>query len=174
MTWYRRRTRLPDDLRARLGPARRDTTLAVAALRDGTWAVASRRALTLLDTQQVHRHSWTDVDHAELDPEAVVLAVAWVDGSTTDVPLDATDSAAARSAVDTFAQVVRERVTASVVATRAVTLPGGEVVRAAVRRDPDGALVSQVIGRVDLADPAVAAVVDAAERQVRETAGMTP
>ena len=55
-----------------------------------------------------------------------------------------------------------------------VTLGDGQRVRVALRRTEDSALVTQVIGdgRIDLADPAVADVIDAAESRVREAAGL--
>jgi len=65
-------------------------------------------------------------------------------------------------------------VQSSVVHSEIVALPGGAEARVALRRDEDGRLVSQVIGSagLDLADPTVAARVDAAEARVRSAAGL--
>jgi hypothetical protein len=71
-------------------------------------------------------------------------------------------------------QVLRERVQWSVVLAEPVKLPGGRSARVAVRRRADGELFSQVIGGadVDLTNPDIADVIDAAEARVRNAAGL--
>jgi hypothetical protein len=164
---FRRSPSLPADVRARLDLPRDDRVVASAELVDG-WAVASRRALHLAPGgAPVRRRPWCDVDRASLDPETATLSVTWVEGAVDRLRL-------ANDRPQPFPVVLRERVQSSVVHSETVALPHGVRVRVAARRGEDGALFTQVIvdGRVDLADPDVAAVVDAAEARVREASGL--
>ncbi len=154
---------LPDEARSALeitGPV-----LAFERLDDG-WAVATRDGLHVIQAgTRLHRH-WTDVDGASLDGETAELEVRWVDGT-----------APTRFAVNDrsrLQQVVHDRVQSSVVLAEIVSVPGDRKVRVALRRGADGDLFVQVVGngRVDLSDPAVAEVVDAAEARLREAAGL--
>lgn len=197
MPLFSRRPSLPAPLRTRLALPPGDRVLVVTELADGGWAVATRRALYVVDgpgagdppasgspaataptrpavtgadaphDPAVVRHAWAEVDRASLDAESATLVVHWVTGSSQPLALTGTG---ARD----FAQVLRERVQSSVVHSEKVPVRGGGTVRVALRRDEDGELVSQVIGdgTVDLRDPAVAALVDAAERRVRSAAGL--
>lgn len=162
-----RPTRLPDDARTTLGLSRGVRVLAVARLTDG-WAAATTEQLLVLRDGAVVARPWHLVDGARLDAEAATLSVTWVDGHRpTDLPLaDDRDVSLAR--------VLHGQVQASVVHRENVALPGGRSVRVALRRTPDGELLTQVIGTgdVDLAEPATAAAVDAAEARVREAAGL--
>jgi len=73
-----------------------------------------------------------------------------------------------------FSQTFRERVQQSVVHAVSVTLPRGQRARVVLRRDEAGTMFTQVLGdaSIDLSDPAVAAVVDAAEDEVRDAVGL--
>ena len=165
---------------------RTDSVLAQAPLVTSSgeaWAFATRAELLVISAPEapagqaadesrgapsvvVHRE-WADVDRATYDTESNVIRVHWVDGDEpTPLPLDGRRSV--------LPQVLRERVQWSVVLAEPVTLPGGRSARVAVRRRADGELFSQVIGGrdVDLADPAVAGVIDAAEARVRSAAGL--
>ena len=73
-----------------------------------------------------------------------------------------------------FSQSFRERVQQSVVHAVSVTLPGGQRARVVLRRDETGTMFTQVLGdaSIDLSDPAVAALVDAAEDEVRDAVGL--
>ena len=138
-------------------------------LSDGRWAVASRRALHLLSPDgPVERHPWSDVDHGSLDPETRTLTLRWVWGETQELTFAQVPGSFG------FSQTFRERVQQSVVHAASVTLPDGHRARVVLRRDEDGALFSQVLGdsAIDLSDPAVAAIVDAAEDQVRDAVGL--
>ena len=142
--------------------------LVAAELTDGRWAGAARRSLYVAGPDgDVLRRPWSDVDRASLDPETSAITISWVDGSRAELAL-------AGPGADPFAQALRERVQSSVVHSEIVVLPGGSEARVALRRDEGGRLVSQVIGSagLDLADPAVAAQVDAAEARVRSAAGL--
>ena len=173
MPIFSRHPALPEPVRLRLALRRGDRVLASARLTDDSWAVASRAALHVApdaaatDTMIV-RHPWADVDRASLDADAAVLTVHLISGE--DLALALADPEHSLR----FAQVLRERVQSSVVHSEVVSLPAGGVVKVALRRDENGELLSQVIGdgTTDLADPAVAALVDAAERRVRGAAGL--
>jgi hypothetical protein len=166
MPLFTRRTALPSDVRSSLHLRHGDSVIAAAEITDG-WAVASRLALYVALSDDVRRRPWADVDRASLDPETETITVGWVDGVRQDLHL-------LDNRHPGFARALRERVQSSVVHAETVRLAGGAQVRVALRRDEDGGLFSQVIGegRVNLADPAVAAVVDAAEARVRGAAGL--
>jgi hypothetical protein len=174
---FTRRPSLPEPLRARLALPPGDRVLASVRLTDGGWAVATRRAVYVASAEpeatgpqavpaELVRHPWADVDRATLDAESATITVHWVAGWSQPLAL-------VESGARDFAQVLRERVQSSVVHSEKVDVVGGTV-RVALRRDEDGGFLSQVIGegRVDLADPGVAALVDATERRVRAEAGL--
>lgn len=168
MPLFTRRSVVPPGIRSRLELAKADQVLAAAEITDG-WAIASRLALYVTTAGGgIERRAWADVDRASLDPETSTITVVWVDGGSRDLRL-LDDRRPA------FARALRERVQSSVVHAETVALPGGAQVRVALRRGEDGALFSQVTGtgRVNLADPAVAALVDAAESRVRGAAGLS-
>ncbi len=166
MGLFRRAPRLPDEHRQRLAPT--DDVLAAVELADHRWAAASRRALHVLDDEQVRRWPWAQVDHGSLDPQQHALTVHLVDGP--DLVLELVDQTSSRP----FAGAFRERVQSSVVCSCDVTAPSG-IVYVTVRRGEDGTLFTQVVGpgKADLDDPQVAALVEEAEARMREAAGMT-
>lgn len=160
---------MPADIRSSLDLAPGDRVLATAAVAGGRWLAATRRALYVTDGAGtgVLRHPWTDVDRASFAPDPAAITVHWVTGRQEELPLSPPVPVA-------FVQTFRERVQASVVHVETVTVPGAGSVRVALRRGEAGELFTQTIGSgaVDLSDPAVAALVDAAEAQVRSAAGL--
>ena len=167
MPLFSRRPALPDDVRRALDLPAGDRVLAVAASGAG-WLVATRQALHVArGAAPVRRHPWSDVDRAAFAPEPAAITVHWVTGAVEELPLTEPVPVA-------FAQTLRERVQSSVVHVETVTVPGAGPVRVALRRDEGGELFTQVIGsgRVDLADPAVVALLDDAEARVRQAAGL--
>lgn len=159
---------LPPDVRARLDLFKGDRVLAFAEITDG-WAIASRRALHVTGGDgEILRRPWADVDRASLDPATDTITVVWIDGGTLDLHLLDNRRPA-------FSRALHERVQSSVVHRETVRIPGGAQVQVALRRDEHGELFSQLIGRgrVDLTDPTVAALVDAAEARVRGAAGLS-
>ncbi|WP_125777126.1 hypothetical protein [Antribacter gilvus] len=176
MPWFAR-PRLPDAVRRTLRSAGADTPLAQAETTDGLWAVATRAALVIVaagepgdqgERDVVVQRAWCDVDRAAFDPEASVLTVEWVDAAP---PLELPLVADQRTSLP---QVVRERVQWSVVHAEPVALSGGRTARVAVRRTAGGELFSQAVAGpgVDLDDPTVARVIDAAEARVRDASGL--
>ncbi|AEG44665.1 hypothetical protein [Isoptericola variabilis] len=168
--WFRR-TSLPDDARRALDVPRGEKILATAALADGSWAVATTAELAVVQERPgrvAMRRPWWDVDRAAFDPERSIVTVEWVDAEP-DLRLPLTDPERTP-----FPQVLRERVQWSVVIAEVVGLPGGREVKVAVRRTTSGELFSQAVAGagVDLEDPTVAHVVDAAEDRLRSAAGL--
>ncbi len=164
---WSRRPSLPDDVRRRL--ERGDRPLAAGPLHgDAGWVVATAGDLVALRGDDVVRRPWCDVDRAAFDPAHGVVTIAWVDAEP-DLKLRLADGAKTR-----LPQVVRERVEWSVVLGEEVPLPDGRSAKVAVRRELDGPLFSQVLAGpgVDLDDPEVAPLVDAAEQRVRSAAGL--
>jgi hypothetical protein len=183
-SWFGRRPQKA--VRRAVRSHRTDAVLAQAELVTSAgeaWAFATRAELLLISAPEgassddgeesrgapsvvVHR-AWSDVDRATYDRESNVIRVHWVDGhEPTPLTLEGRHSV--------LPQVLRERVQWSVVLAEPVRLPGGRSARVAVRRRADGELFSQVIGGhdVDLTDPDVAHVIDAAEARVRNAAGL--
>ena len=158
--------RLPDAVRSTLGLS--TPVLAFAQLTGDAWAVGTRAGLHLLRGGEVFARAWTDVDGARLDAESDILTLTWVDGSP-ETALALAEGRRAR-----FPRLVHHQVQASVVHSESITLPRGEVARVVLRRGGLGELFTQVIGSgaVDLDDPAVARLVDAAEARVRAAAGL--
>lgn len=163
------RRRLPAAARTRLDLRPGDAILVSTELTEDRWAVATRRALHLLGADgSVVRHPWSDVDHGSLDPATRTMTLRWVWGDTERLTFAEVPGSFA------FSQTFRERVQQSVVHAVSVTLPGGHRARVVLRRDEVGELFTQVLGdaSIDLSDPAVATVVDAAEDEVRDAVGL--
>nr|WP_210767589.1 hypothetical protein [Cellulomonas humilata] len=163
------RRRIPAADRSRLDLHPGDTILVSTELADGRRAVASRRALHLLGPDgPVVRHPWSDVDHGSLDAATRTMTLRWVSGASEQLTFAGVPGSYA------FSQTFRERVQQSVVHAASVTLPGDHRARVVLRRDEDGRMFTQVLGdaSIDLSDPAVAAIVDAAEDEVRDAVGL--
>jgi hypothetical protein len=150
---FPRRDRLPDEVRDALPTEPGERVLAAGRTPDGSWVVATDRAL--IDSGR--RTPWTDVVHAQWYDEEQVLAVDLLPGGEPSYQLTVADPGR-------VPETVHERVMASIVVSRRVPLPGGGA-RLVVRRgDGSGETVWQVVADegVDLADPAVRDRVDAA------------
>ncbi|GAA1991872.1 hypothetical protein GCM10009718_32000 [Isoptericola halotolerans] len=144
--------------------------LAGAELADGDHAVATTAGLAVVSGEGARvtlRRPWCDVDRAAFDPERSVLSIVWVDAAP-DLRLRLHDPRTTN-----LPAVLHERVLWSVVLAETVDVPGGRV-RLAVRRRLDGSLFSQAVAGdgVDLADPTVAAVVNATESRLRGACGL--
>jgi hypothetical protein len=147
----RRGDRIPDDARASLDLRARERVLAAAPRSDGKWLAATERALV----GPVLRIAWADVAHAQWRDEELVLSV--------DPVADA--FAPARFALPEpghLPETVRERVMASIVVSRHVSVPGHGGVRVVGRDVGPGDLVWQVVpdAGVDGDDPEVRAVAE--------------
>ena len=193
--WFSR-PRLPDDVASLLAIAPDERLLAAGALADGGWAAAtSARIVHVLaaratgsaeperradeedhageaggasSSRGVQSRPWHDVDRAKFDPATGLLRITWVDQAPAWRlhPVDPRKSK--------IPQAVRDRVEASVVHAEELSLPGNRTARVAVRRDADGAMFSQVLAGtgVDLDDPQIVHLIDAAEDRARAAAGL--
>ena len=135
---FRRRDRLPDEIRATLPTERGERVLTAGRATDDRWVVATDRALI----DGTRRTPWTDVVHAQWYDEEKVLEVDLLPGDEPSYLL----------------------ALASIVLSRRVALPGGGARLVARRGEGSGETVWQVVvdDGVDLADPAVRDRVDAA------------
>ncbi|HYU83869.1 MAG TPA: hypothetical protein VEK80_03600 [Kribbellaceae bacterium] len=164
------RTTWPSELDAKVreasaGPGR-DGILAALETRDGRWAAGTRAAVYLPEGNGVRRVAWEDVERAEWNADESVLHV-WETGP----PERRTDLAAEDAG--RFGQLLRERISASILVQRHVPLAGTKGVRVVARRSPattDAAVTWSVVPDkgVDLEQPGVKALAETALTFVRE------
>lgn len=165
MRWNRG-TELPAEARAALPLQPRERLLAVAPLADGAWVAATPLALVLPG----RRVDWSTVAHAEWsDTETALrvdqLATGGAPAETHRLVLDQPNR---------LPEVVRERVMASIVASRHTPVEGKAGVRVVARRVPgDDELIWQVVvdRGLDPADPRVQAVSETAVADLRRELG---
>jgi hypothetical protein len=160
---------------ARHAAGGKDDILAAVELTDGHWVAGTRSAVYLPtdSTDAVRRVGWEKIERAGWDSEASVLTVF----ETTDfgTPLRATELK-----VDDpgrFGQLLRERVDASIVVQRHVSLAGKRGVRIVGRRNPAGTDTPVTWNFVldkglEPDQPGVLDAAEAALRQVREEFGI--
>ncbi|ROR74115.1 hypothetical protein [Bogoriella caseilytica] len=165
----RRGARLPEHLREHLS----DRSHALAELQHGSWSAVTARALVILTTVEggeveVSSAAWHELEHGSWDGEEGVLTLTWIDRARPQLVLTP-----AHERVEAFTAAVRERIQSSVVHTEHGTTPSGASIRAYIRRDDRGELLSQVTatGRLGT-DPSEAEVVDEVERRAREAVGL--
>jgi hypothetical protein len=162
-----RRLELPPDARDALPLHRRERVLTAARLIDGTWVAATQRALLLPG----RRVEWSTITHAEWSDDGATLTVdefgtAGGDPGTCRLVLDEPGR---------LPEVVRERVTASIVASRHAAVRGRAGVRVVARRAPgsDEVVWQVVVDReLDPADPGVQAASEAAIADLRRELGL--
>ncbi len=145
--------------------------LAAAEADDGTWLVATRDALwavgdsgDALPWEQVHRADW-DQDSAALRVESVQAYGDPVAARTWTVPEPGP-----------LVDVLRERVTASVLMQRRIDLEKRRGFSIIARRPPsrpgEVTWAYELDAGVDPADPAVAAAAETALREAQESLGL--
>lgn len=169
MSMRRSVRQMPEPIRAQIPPRLR--VLTVRKLGDETWAVVTTERLLVVDEQHmVLDRPWSEVDRATMDADTEELAVTWVDGSEPAVlPVGE------ESGVSDFTFAVKERVDHSLVHLELEQLPGGGVLRGAIRRNPDGSLFSQVSISGARRTPAdLEARATELEARVRSVVGLTP
>lgn len=130
----KRRLRLPADVRGRLDLEPGERTLAWATDRDGRWYVGTDRALHLADGDGFRRLGWEQVERADWQREEGRLAVVEVADWGAPEPRTVI-------AVDDPGQLLdllRERVTKSVVATVYARVRGRSGLSVIGRRSPVG------------------------------------
>ncbi len=161
MRW-RRGDRIPDDARVALALRPRERVLAAAAQADGTWLAATERALVGPGL----RIAWADVAHARWHDEELALTVDPVADAFTPARFPLPEPGR-------LPETVRERVMASIVVTRHVSVPRHGGVRVVGRDVGSRDLVWQVVpdAGVDGEDADVRAVTDALVRELRGELG---
>jgi hypothetical protein len=165
MRWNRRLT-LPAEARDALPLHRRERLLAVARLADGSWIATTPRALVLPG----RRVDWSTVAHAEWSDERSQLRVDQL--QTSDA--DAETHLLVLDEPGRVPEVVRDRVTSSIVASRHTPIDGRAGVRVVARRVPgEDELQWQVLvdRGLDPADPRVQATSDTAVSDLRRELG---
>jgi hypothetical protein len=166
MRWNRRLT-LPAEARDALPLDAGERLLAVARLVDGSWVAATPGALVLPG----HRVDWSTVAHAEWSDERSQLRVDLL--RTADA-----EAETHRLALDEpgrVPEVVRDRVTSSIVASRHTPVEGRAGVRVVARRVPgeDELQWQVVVDRgLDPADPRVQTAGDTAVSDLRRDLGL--
>jgi hypothetical protein len=165
MRWNRRLT-LPAEARDALPLHPRERLLAVARLVDGSWVAATPGALVLPG----RRVDWVTVAHAEWSDERSQLRIdqlrtAAAEAETHRLDLDEPGR---------VPEIVRDRVTSSIVASRHAAIEGKAGVRVVARRVPgeDELRWQVVVDRgLSLADPRVQAASENAVRDLRRELG---
>lgn len=163
MALFSRAPRPPAELLTALGPG--SPPLAFADLAGGGWAVATTADWVIVIDGEVRRRAWIEADRAEWLSNPPALVMRWVDGVSHTIHLAKDDSR--------LPAAVRERVEASIVFAQQRELPGGVIVRAAVRRAADDSLSSQVtvIGAAR-STPEIDRIGADLEAQVRSAVGL--
>jgi hypothetical protein len=165
-----RRSAVPADVLERAGLGRGEKVLASAVTLDGVWLLGGRDALTVVppSTQTpTTRIPWQQVETADWDRDQTRLRVAEVADFGTPRPVH--DFRAENPGL--LLQLVRERVTASVLMQRRVTMSGRTGFFVIGRRAPDGRGDVSWSYRFDEGvDPDDPAVRDAAEKALATAA----
>jgi hypothetical protein len=173
---FRRSGQVPADVLHRAGLASDDNVLAAAPAKDGSWLLGTRQALVVVPPQGVERSEtgppgpaarvpWEQVERADWDRETERFRVSEVGRFGEVRP----EYSFRMENPALLLQLVRERVTASVVLQRRVAVYGSQGLSVIGRRAPSGdgeiTWAYEFDGGVDPADPFV---MEAAERGLRE------
>ncbi|MGY2874336.1 hypothetical protein ACVW00_001526 [Marmoricola sp. URHA0025 HA25] len=166
-----RRSALPVDVAARVD----GRPLASAETVDGTWLVGTRSALHVVpggSSSAATRIPWEQVEGADWDREGSRLRVTEVGRYGEPRPSYVYTLPEVEPA--TLLQLIRERVTASVVLQRGHVMAGKRGLKVIGRRSPVGGPITWMHEYDEGVDPADPAVVEAAEgllRSAREDVG---
>jgi hypothetical protein len=163
----------PADVVARAGLARGEKVLAAARSEDGTWALGTRDALVLLPAEQAGptRIPWERVQAADWSRDDDRLRVSEVGEYGRPRPVH--ELVLAEPGL--LLQLVRERVTASVVVQRRVEVASGRGLTVVGRRPPRGGDVTwayELDAGVDPDDPEVHEAAEAGLRSAAEELGL--
>ena len=164
----------PADVVARAGLSRGEKVLAAARSEDGTWVLGTRDALLLLaeGAAAPTRIAWEQVQAADGSRDDARLRVSEVGEYGRPRPVHEvvlTDPGL-------LLQLVRERVTASVVLQRRVEVTDGRGLTVVGRRPPRGGDVAwayELDAGLDPDDPAVRAAAEAGLRSAAEELGLS-
>jgi hypothetical protein len=164
---------VPADVLARAGLPRGEKALAFAPAQDGSWLLGTRRSLVLVLASEVVHLPWEAVEDAAWDQDASVLRVTGV--GRYGEPRPSYSFTMADPAL--LLQLVRERVTASIVLQRRVPVRGKQGLTVIGRRSPVGGPVAWMHAYdagLHPDDPEVVAVADLALAQAQAEVGDDP
>jgi hypothetical protein len=165
----RRRGGVPAEVRAQAALAPRERILAAAVTSDGTWLLGTRTRLVLVPASVVEPVEttttipWEQVEDAAWDQDEGRLKVTEVGEYGEHRP---THSLTMQEDPVLLLQLVRERVTASIVLQRRVPVRGKLAVTVIGRRSPVGGPIAWMHAYDPGLDPADPEVADAAERSL--------
>lgn len=170
MRLFHRAPAPPDDVLERAGLRRGERPLAHAEARDGSWLVGTRSRLLLVDSRGVVSLPWEQVEQADWDRDSGRLRVSEVGDYGQRRASYSFDVDEPRLLL----QLLRERVTNSVVLQRRVTVRGRQGFSVIARRNPDGgeiAWMHEYDPGVDPDDPEVQRLAEAALREAQAEVG---
>jgi hypothetical protein len=163
-----RRAGLPAEVAARVD----GRALAFARSVDGTWVVGTRTALVVLRPDHAEHIPWERIEGADWDRDASRLRFSEV--GRYGAPRPAYTFAMPEVEPGGLLQLIRERVTASVVLQRGRLVSGKRGLKVIGRRSPAGGPISwmhEYDDGVDPEDPEVVAVAAALLAQARADVG---
>ena len=164
---------VPDDVLERAGLPRGEKVLASGTAADGSWLLGTRLRLVLVLPSSVEALPWEAIEDARWDKDSEHLRVDGV-GQYGEVR---PSYSFAMEDPALLLQLVRERVTASIVLQRRVPVRGALGLTVIGRRSPVGGPVAWMHAYdagLDPNDPEVAAVADQALADARAEVGETP
>jgi hypothetical protein len=168
----RRGQDLPADVLARADLDRGERVLAAAPAADGTWLLGTRTGLVLVEPCETMRIPWERVERAEWDRDTDRLRVSEVGEYGARRPVHVLEV----TEPGRLLAFVRERVTASVVLQRRVTVSGRRGLTVLARRPPTGtgeiAWAYEFDAGVDPDDPQVRDLAEAGLRAAAEELGL--
>ena len=173
MRLFERSGGVPAEVLERAGLPRGERPLAKAPSSDGSWVIGTRRLLVLVPTEDAPRRiPWEQVEDAAWDKDASRLTVTEIGSYGEQRPaysFDMDDPAL-------LLQLVRERVTASIVLQRRVVVHGKQGLLVIARRPPSGrgavTWAYELDAGLDPDDPVVRDLAQGGLRAAAEELGM--
>lgn len=170
MRVFERAGGVPSDVLARAALPAGEKMLAYAPAEDGSWVLGTRRLLVAVGADNVTHLLWEEVQDASWDQETSLLQVTQIGtyGDQRPAYCFAMDDPAR------LLQLVRERVTASIVLQRRVPVRGKQGLTIIGRRSPVGGPITWMHAYdqgLEPDDPEVMAVADRALVDARAEVG---
>jgi len=168
---FSRGAKPPADVLERAGIERGEGVLASAQSTEGVWLLGTRSALTLVSGTGVVRIPWEQVENADWERDDERLRVVEVGEFGQERPVHVLTL----SDPTRLLQLVRERVTASIVLQRRVLTSGKRGLRVVGRRAPNGdgpiSWSYELDHGVDPSDPVVRLAAEAGLREAQAELG---
>ena len=173
MRFLDRGGRVPADVLTRADLPRGEKVLAHTLARDGTWLLGTRLRLVVVEEERAVQIPWETVEDAAWNQDAARLRFTETGQYGEPRPtysFEVEDPAL-------LLQLLRERVTASVVLQRGFLVSGKRGFKVIGRRSPDGGPISwmhEYDAGIDPDEPGVAAAAAEALAQARSDVGEEP